>query len=170
MRMQNVILMLVLTLAQVLVFNNLVLFHTAVCFIFIYIILRLPLSLNTNWLLTLSFLIGFVIDIFSDTPGLCALSSVLLAVIKKPAAFLYISKDDKTKGEVPSIRTMGWGAYSKYLLTTSAFFCLVCFAIDFFNFADVVRILVMAASSTLFTFIILICLDCVMDSINTKLK
>lgn len=168
MRLQNIILFLVLTLAQVLVFNNLVLFNSAVCFIFIYLIIRLPLSLSTNWLLTVSFLLGFLIDLFSDTPGLCSLSAVMLAVVKRPCAFLYISKDDKTKEETPSIRTMGWAAYSKYLLTMSAFFSLVCFVIDFFGFADILRILIMTASSTLFTFIILICLDCVMDSINNK--
>lgn len=168
MRLQYLALFVVLTLLQVLVFNNLILFNTAVCFVFIYLIIRLPLSVGTNLLLTIAFVSGFTVDIFSDTPGLCSLSAVCLSVLKKPFAFLYISKDDKTKGETLSLRTMGWGAYSKYLLTCCALFSLICFTLDFFSFASIFRILAMVGSSTLFTFLILLSLDCIQDSFNYR--
>ncbi len=166
--LQYMLLFLVLTLLQVLVFNNLVLFNTAVCFIFIYLIVRLPLSLSTNWLYTIAFLTGFIVDVFSDTPGLNSLASVLLASVKRPVTFSYISKDDKTKGETPCIATMGWGAYSKYLLTLTAIFCFISFSIEYFNFANVGQILIMTGASTLFTFMVLISTDCILDSYNAK--
>ncbi len=166
--LQYLLLFIVLTLLQVLLFNNLVIFHTSVCFIFIYLIIRLPLSLSTNWLLTISFISGLAVDIFSDTPGVNSLAAVLLAVVKKPVMFLYVSKDDKTKDATPSIQTMGWSAYSKYLLTLSAIFCLLSFTIEFFNFADIRHILLMAGASTIFTFIILLCTDCIFESANAK--
>lgn len=165
---QYIILFFVLLLLQVLLFNNLVIFHTAVCFIFIYLIIRLPLSLSVNWLLTIAFLMGFVIDIFSDTPGVNSLCSVILAALRRPVFFLYVAKDDKTKSETPGIATMGWTNYSKYLLTMIAIFCLSIFTVDFFSFADIQEILVMAGSSLLFTFPVIIATDCFIDSINAK--
>ncbi len=162
------LLFIILTLLQVLVFNNLVLFNVAVCFIFIYLIIRLPLSLSTNWLLTIGFISGLTVDIFSDTPGLNSLAAVILALIKRPVTFLYISKDDKTKGEIPCLATMGWGSYSKYLVTMCGVFCLLSFLIEYFSFANILQILIMAASSTLFTFIVLISTDCILDSYNAK--
>lgn len=166
--LQYLFLFVALVLLQVLVFNNLVLFNVAVCFVFIYPLVRLPLSLSTNWLLTFAFLIGVVVDIFSDTPGLNALSAVILASVKRQVTFLYISKDDKTKGEVPCISTMGWAAYSKVLLTLSTIFCIISFLIEFFSFANIGQILIMICSSTLFTFTVLLGIDCIVDSYNAK--
>lgn len=166
--LQYLLLFVLLVLFQVLVFNNLVLFNVAVCFVYIYLIIRLPLSLNTNWLLTIAFLTGFVVDVFSDTPGLNSLSSVILAILKRPVIFSYISRDDKTKGEVPCISTMGWAAYSKALLTMTAVFCFISFSIEYFNFANIGQILLMVASSTLYSFFVLIGVDCIVDSYNAK--
>lgn len=50
------ILFIVLVLLQAMVFNNICLFNVAVPFVFIYFIVYLPLTLSTNWVLTLAFL------------------------------------------------------------------------------------------------------------------
>lgn len=157
-----IVLFLVLTLLQVLVFNNLVVFHTGVCFCFIYLILRLPLSLPLNWLYTIAFLSGFAVDVFSDTPGVNSLSCLVLAALKRPVTFAYVQRDDKTKSATPTLSTMGWGAYSKYLLTLTAIFCLVYFTVEFMSLADLRQVLAMAGASTLFTFPVLLGTDCVL--------
>lgn len=161
--LQFAILFIALALLQVLIFNHLVLFNVAVCFIFIFLILRLPLSLSTNLLLTISFLLGLTVDVFSDTPGLNALACLIIATVKRPVFFAYVSKDDKTKDITPSIRSIGWAAYSKYALTMSAIFCIIVFIIEFLNFADITQILLMTASSTLFTFPVILGADSIMD-------
>lgn len=162
------ILFVLLILFQVLVFNNLVLFNVAVCYAFIYIVVCLPMSLSQNWVYTIAFVTGLIIDIFSDTPGLNALSSVLLAAVRRPVLYLYVSKDDKTKSLSPSIRSMGWSAFSKYLLTLTVLFCLAVYVLDFFNLADIKEILVMAGASTLFTFPVLTGIDCLFESSHAK--
>ena len=50
----------VLVLAQVIVFNHICLFNVAVPLVFIYVILRLPITLSLNWILTISFFSGIV--------------------------------------------------------------------------------------------------------------
>lgn len=63
----NVILLIVLVTAQVLICNHIMLFNVATPFIFIYLIVSLPMDLKTDWLLTWAFAAGLLVDLFSDT-------------------------------------------------------------------------------------------------------
>ena len=72
--LQNFIILVVLLLAQVLICNHILLFNVATLFIFIYVIIHLPISLGTGWLLTWAFLSGLTVDVFSDTLGVNALA------------------------------------------------------------------------------------------------
>lgn len=159
----NFILLLLLVLVQVLVCNHIMLFNVAMAFIFIYVIVRLPMDLNTNWLLTLAFLTGLAVDIFSDTLGVNALACTLLAMLKRPMMFAYIPKDDRTKNVIPSLATLGFGVYGKYLLSMSTAYCLFAFTIEYFNFADVKEIVIMTAASSLLTFVLIIGIDSLMS-------
>lgn len=69
---------LILLLAQVIVLNHVCLFGVAVPFAFIYVLLRLPVTMNQNWVLTVAFFMGLLIDIFSDTQGMNALACTIL--------------------------------------------------------------------------------------------
>ncbi|MDE5773134.1 MAG: rod shape-determining protein MreD [Muribaculaceae bacterium] len=152
-----------LILVQVLVFNHIALFSIAIAFIFIYFIISLPLSLSTNLLLLLSFATGFIVDVFSDTPGVNSLSCTILAILKRPVFYAYVPRDDKTKVMNPTIMTIGWAAYSKYLFTMCAIYSLLVFSIEYFSFADVKDILIMSLGATLFTFIVNLALGCIFD-------
>ncbi len=52
-----IILFVILVLVQALLLNHIVLFDNAVCFIFIYFLIKLPLNLSANLVLTLGFLL-----------------------------------------------------------------------------------------------------------------
>lgn len=154
-----VILFIALVLIQVLVCNNILLFGVAIPFIFIYFIIVLPLDLNLNLLMLLAFLIGFMVDLFSDTLGLNCLSCLLLSILKKPMFYAYMPKEDKFINAVPSLQLMGWESYLKFLLTISAVYCFLLFGIELFSFASFGRILLMASSSTLVTVLLLLAFD-----------
>ncbi|MDE6668192.1 MAG: rod shape-determining protein MreD [Muribaculaceae bacterium] len=151
-----------LVLAQVLICNHIILFNVAVPIIFIYFIIRLPTGLGLNWLFTFSFLLGFSVDIFSDTPGVNALACTLLAVCKRPMLYAYVPRDDRTKDIIPSLSSLGPAVYAKYLLTMVAAFCLMAFSIEYFNFANVSDIAIMASASCVFSFVLLLGLDSLM--------
>lgn len=154
------ILFVVMLLLQVLICNHIALFNVAVPIIFIYFIIRLPISLGDGWLFTFSFLIGFLVDMFSDTPGVNSLACTLLAGVKKPVFYAYVPRDDKTKDIVPAVSTLGVGVYGKYLVTLVAIYCVLVFSIEYFNFADVKEIVILSASSSLLTFLLLLAIDC----------
>lgn len=154
----------ILVAVQVLICNHIAIFNVAVPIIFIYFIIRLPISMGKGWLFTLSFLLGLCVDIFSDTPGVNALACTILAALKQPTLYAYIDKDDKTKILTPSVSSMGVGAYCKYLVSMVGIYCLLAFTIEYFNFANVKEIVIIAASSCALTFVSLLAIDCLMIS------
>ncbi|MBD5357812.1 MAG: rod shape-determining protein MreD [Bacteroides sp.] len=149
-----------MVLVQVLVCNHIAIFNVAVPLIFIYFIIRLPIALGKGALFSLSFLLGFIVDIFSDTPGVNSLACTLLAAAKHPVFYAYIAKDDKTKEIIPSISSMGVSVYCKYLVTMVGIYCLLAFSIEYFNFANVKEIVILSASSCALTFLSLLAIDC----------
>lgn len=155
----NFALLALLIIVQVLICNNIMLFNVAMAFVFIYVIIRLPIDLSTSWLLTWAFFSGLVVDIFSDTPGVNSLSCTLLAMLKRPMLYAYVPRDDRTKDIIPSLSSLGFTVYAKYMLSMSAVFCFLEFTIEYFNFADVKEIVIMTASSSILTFLILLGID-----------
>ena len=79
--LQFVGLAIVLVLVQV-VFNKILLFGVAVPIVFIYLLLRLPVHTSVNWVMTIGFVLGLVIDVFSNTPGMNALACTILAAVR----------------------------------------------------------------------------------------
>lgn len=148
-----------LIIIQVLICNHIMLFNIAMAFVFIYIIIMLPMDTNTNWLLTCAFTAGLLVDIFSDTPGLNSLACTLLAILKRPVLFAYIPKDDRTKNIEPSLSSLGFGVYGKYLFTMTVLYCFFVFTIEYFNFAAIREILIMTMASTIFTFAVILGID-----------
>lgn len=155
----TIALLIVLVIVQVLVCNNIMLFNVAMAFVFIYVIIRLPMDFSINWLLTCGFFSGLLVDMFADTPGVNALSCTLLAMLKRPMLYAYIPRDDRTKNIVPSLTTLGFAVYGKYLFSMSVVYCLLAFTIEYFNFADVKEIVIMSAASAILTFLILLGID-----------
>lgn len=149
----------ILVLIQILICNHIMLFNLAVPFIFIYFIIRLPIGMSKNLLFTLSFLLGLCVDIFSDTPGVNSLACVITAALKQPVFYAYTPRDDKTKFIVPSIVTIGWQNYSKFIFSISVIFCLLAFSIEYFSFAEIKDIILMSATSSVLTSVLIYAMD-----------
>ena len=149
----------VLVLIQVLLLNHIVLFNSAICFIFIYFLIKLPINVSANFLLTLGFVLGLSVDVLSDTPGLNALCCTILASLKRPVFFAYMQHDDQMRNVSPSLGTMGFFNFSKYIFSMSAIYCLLAFFVEFISFSDIAAILIKAGASTVFTFCVLLAID-----------
>ncbi len=166
--LQFILLTFILVLAQVLVFNHVSLFNTAVPMVFIYVILRLPITLSLNWMLTIGFFLGLVVDIFSDTYGMNAMACTILALCRRPILRLYVPlQEDLTKPE-PSMLSLGTGIYLKYLLTTTLLYCLLIFTIEAFTFFHPLQLLLRVVFSTLLSMIIMLGIDSLMTPRSEK--
>lgn len=153
------ILFILLILAQVLICNHIMIFGVAMPIIFIYFILHLPMGLNPKWVLTLGFLTGFVIDVFSNTPGVNALSCTILAMIRRPIFRMFTGGDEQLAHIVPGIATMSFASFAKYVFTLVFIYCILSFSLEYFTFAYFGRMLLKICASTLLTSAILIGID-----------
>ncbi len=142
-----------------LICNRICLFNVAVPLVFIYFIIRLPLSLSTNWVITLSFLLGLTIDIFSNTLGISALACTLIGALRKPTISLFFPREDEMSNPIPSIRTLGAGNYLKYMIALTFIYCTLIFLIQAFTFYDFKLTVLRILGSTLLTSVILFGFD-----------
>ena len=155
----NILIFVVLVIAQALIFNNLVLFNTAVALVFIYFIIELPITVSINTLLTFSFLMGLSVDVFQDTTGLNALCCTILAFIKRPIFQLFVPRDEDFSNKQLSINTLGHSTYSKYMFFMVLIYCVLYFVIEAINYTDVQRTFLRILSSTAYTYIVIYALD-----------
>src|SRR5918993_4712763 len=69
-------------LYQVLILQNVVLFHTAFCFLYVLYLLVLPVDANPIALMGIGFLMGFAVDMFYESIGLHAFASVMIMYLR----------------------------------------------------------------------------------------
>lgn len=142
----------VLVLAQVTIFNHIWLFGVAMPLVFIYFIISLPVTTPVNWMLTLGFLLGLSVDIFSDTAGLNALCCTILAGLRRPILHLYMPREEDMVNPIPSMRSMSTGVYMKYVLTMTVLYCMVFFIVDSAGFYNIGTTTLRILASSVLTF------------------
>ena len=118
-----------LVLLQVLILNNVHIAGYATPFLYIYLILKFESDVPRNVLMLWAFFLGLSVDIFSDTPGMNASATVLLAFLRPVFLRLFVPRD-----------TLDSLIHHAMLL-----------AIEFFSFAHIGTLLLRMVASTLLT-------------------
>lgn len=153
------VLEIILLIIQVLIASHIMLFGVAMPIIFVYLLIRLPLDMNVKWVLTLAFLLGLIVDIFSDTPGVNALSCTILAILRIPVARLYTGNDETMTHVIPCMSTLGIPVYAKYLFTLILIYCVLSFSLEYFTLAYLGRMTVKILASATLSFFIMLGID-----------
>ncbi|MCM1164132.1 MAG: rod shape-determining protein MreD [Muribaculaceae bacterium] len=166
--LQFILLTLILVVTQVIVFNHICLFGVAVPMVFIYVILRLPITLSLNWMATIGFFLGLTVDIFSDTYGMNALACTLLAMLRRPILRLYLPREEDLTRPEPTMMSLGTAVFLKYLLTTTLLYCTLIFCIEAFTFFHPLRLLLRIVFSTMLSMIIMLGIDSLMTPRSEK--
>lgn len=156
---QHALTFILLIMAQAVIFNHIVLFGIAIPFIFIYFIIKLPVSTNPSNVIFWSFLLGTVMDIFQDTPGMCGLACTCIGALRMPLLRIFIPREDDIIHSAPSIRTFGLGTFVRYVATVAAIFCTLVFTIEAFTFFHLGLLLQRIVASTLLTSLLLVAIE-----------
>ncbi len=166
--LQFILLGFILVLAQVIVFNHICLFNVAVPLVFIYLLVRLPITLSVNWMLTIGFFLGLTVDIFSDTYGMNTLACTIEAMMRKPILRLYVPREEDLTRPEPSMYSLGTATYLKYLLTLTLLYCSLIFLIEAFTLFNPVRLLLRIVFSTILSMALMIGIDSFMTPQSEK--
>ena len=166
--LQFILLGFILVLAQVIVFNHICLFNVAVPLVFIYLLVRLPITLSVNWMLTIGFFLGLIVDIFSDTYGMNTLACTIEAMMRKPILRLYVPREEDLTRPEPSMYSLGTATYLKYLLTLTLLYCSLILLIEAFTLSNPVRLLLRIVFSTIRSMALMIGIDSFMTPQSEK--
>lgn len=108
-----------LVLVQALILNNISFLGYATPFLYVYLILAFDANISRYSLLLWGFSLGLAVDIFSNTPGVNAAATTLLAFIR-PSILRLFTPRDSAEDFSPSILSMGSSPFVRYLT-----FCLL---------------------------------------------
>ena len=153
--LQNILSFVLLVLFQVLALNNIQFLGFINPYIYILFIIALPVK-TPRWLsLILAFILGLTIDIFSNTLGMHAFATVLIAFLRNGIINLFIVLEENDN-PVPSFRSFGVAAYIKYMVLMVFIHHFSLFFLEAFSFAQPVLILSKITLSSLVTILILL--------------
>lgn len=143
---------LILLLAQVLVFKQVQFSEEGWRYLHIFIYplftLLLPVKLQNSIVLILSFLMGFLVDWFYDSPGVHAGSLVLTAYMRPFVLNVLEPYEGYNMNEVPDLKKFGIGWFSTYLSVLLVIHLFTYFSLEAFSYVFIFDILM----STMITF------------------
>ncbi|MBK5722781.1 rod shape-determining protein MreD [Dysgonomonas sp. Marseille-P4677] len=143
----------ILVLLQVLVFNEISFLNYGVPFAYIYFIIKLPIGCNRNLTTLLGFILGFVIDIFCNTPGINAAATTLAGFICHSVQNLFFMTDDYNE-QTPGIRTLR-GAFMKYAIFMTLIHHIILISVESFSYFNIKLVLLRILLSAVLTSILI---------------
>ena len=147
----------VLILLQVLLFNNIQFSGYINPYVYIMVILLLPVEISSWLLLLISFFTGLSIDLFMGNPGMHTSATVLSGFLR-PYILRFISpRDGYEPGAMPSMEIYGFRWFLFYTVIIVFVHHFALFYLEVFRFEDFFRTLLRVILSSLFsvTFILL---------------
>lgn len=149
---KSIFLFIGLIIAQVLVFNHIQFSGFINPAFYILFIILLPVN-TPAWLRLISgFLLGFTIDIFSQSPGLNAASTVLIAFLQ-PYVLHTFKTTDIDGGKYSSLSHLGFRWFISYSLVLIIIHHLFYFILEVFRFSNFLDTFYRIILSSLATFI-----------------
>lgn len=136
---------------QVLILKNIVLFHTAFCFLYIAYLLLLPVETNPLVLMGLGFITGIFIDMFYDSLGLHALACVLVMYIRNYWLKTLTPQGGYDGSATPSLVMNGLQWFLVYIIPLVFVHHAVLFFVEAGGFSMFGFTLLKVFTSTLFT-------------------
>ena len=154
-----------LVLLQVLLFNNINFLGYINPYVYIMFIALFPVKNNRFIIIFLSFLLGLLIDLFSDTGGIHAAACVFIAYIRP--IILKFSFGVIYEHQTIKFNSVEFGEKLTYLTILTFLHHFVLFFLEMFNVSKIILVLQRTLFSSIFT-ILLILLITIIFSKKTK--
>lgn len=111
---QNILRWVLLVALQVMVFNNILLGGMFNPFVYVLIVLSLPIEISAVTVLFSGFFTGLVIDLFSHTIGMHTMAFTLMAFLRPYMLGFIAPRDGFEFGSSASLNDFGWVRYFLY--------------------------------------------------------
>jgi rod shape-determining protein MreD len=148
---------------QVFVLDNVHFLGVFLPLIYVYALLRWPSDMSPNLTLIFAFVLGLSVDMLSNTPGMHACATTLIAVLRYPVLRLFVSKEDLGSMDVNE-RYLGIGAFWRYTVLLVLIHHTTLFLIESFSFMNWLLLLIKIPVCSLMTLLFIFALE----RINSK--
>ena len=156
--LKGVLLFAILLLAQVLVLNHIHLFDCATPLLYVYVVLQFRRNYPRWGILLVSFLLGLVVDIFSNTPGVAAASMTFLGFLQ-PYVFAMFLNRDSDEDLQPSMKSLGFAKFFYYAAVLVVVYCVIFFTIETFSFFNGLLWLECVGGSAMLTILLILAIE-----------
>ena len=156
----RLVMFMALLVAQVLILNHVHLLGVGTPLLYVYFAITFRRNFP-KWLILVScFMLGLMIDTFSSTPGLAS-SVMTLAGLAQCYLMDLIAPRDSAPDLEASIKTLGFSKFATLSGLLTMLYCLLFFALEAFNFFDVLMWLARSLVSAVLTMVLILAIESV---------
>jgi rod shape-determining protein MreD len=152
-----VFLFIALVLLQALVLNQIFFLGCATPFLYIYFIIKLPVTVNRNVVLALGFILGLTVDALCNTMGLNTVATTFIAFMRLPVQKLFFDKEDIEYLNL-SMSAAG-GDFVKYAIALILLHHIILVLVETFSYYNIFVILLRIVSSSILTFCLIYAIE-----------
>jgi hypothetical protein len=146
----------ILVLAQLLIFNNIELSGFINPYPYVLFILLLPFEVPRFILLAAAFMTGLIIDLFMGTPGVHSTATLLMAFARPGVLAIFSPREGYQSGTYPRLQQFGLEWFAKYAIMLVIIHHFTLFYLEVLTFHHFFSTFLRALLSTLLTSVILL--------------
>lgn len=150
--------LLVLLALQVLLMNHIHVMGYGVPLVYVTLLLYVPVNANRIATLMWAFAMGFLVDMFSNTPGLSA-ASLTFAAMFQPGWLKMLTPKDALEDMTPNYHTMGVWNHLRYLTFLLFLHHLAYYLLESFSFYNLMDLGMAFGCSLLMSWIVIVVLE-----------
>lgn len=150
-----VVMFISLVLVQVLIFNQVQFSGFFNPYIYVLFVILLPLSAPRYLILVSAFLLGFVIDVFSNSLGVHSAATVFVAYIR-PLVIRLISNREDDRSDYPGLNQNKLSWFINYVFIIVFLHHAILFYFEVYTFANFFNTLYRVILSSLFSIIVIV--------------
>ena len=149
---------------QVLILNNVQFSGILNPYLYVYFLLVLPVDFSPNAGLVLGFMLGFIVDIFTQTLGMHTIATTFSAYCR-PYILTYMAPRDSYEfARIPGIKQMGWLWFITYSGIIILLHHFVLFFVEMFRMSGLWLTLGKSLGSAVLTLILALALQMLFSS------
>ena len=156
----RLVMFLSLLVVQVLILNHVHFLGVGTPLLYVYFAITFRRNFP-KWLVLVScFLLGLMVDTFSNTPGLAS-SVMTLAGLAQCYLMALIAPRDSAEDLEASMKTLGFSKFLTLSAIITTLYCMLFFALEAFNFFDVLMWLARSLVSSMLTLVLILAIESV---------
>lgn len=168
--LKNSIRFVLFLLIQIIILNEVPPLHQFITpYLYFIFLLWLPFGTSRLTLTVTGFLLGYCLDVFTNTPGLHAAAAALIGYIRPTILNLLLAQETSEElSKEPSVGTMGWGPYLIFTLILTFIHHFYLVLLEWLQFGNFSYFIGKVFATTIMSVILILLVELIMN--RRKLK